>query len=323
MFTQEKDVLDKIVPNLVGVDIGCGMETVKLKAKRLELPKLDNFIRQNIPCGRDIREKVHCSHERIDLGELRCIHKLDMRRAKESLGTLGGGNHFIEVDKDSDDLYLVIHSGSRNLGLKVAEYYQKKAYEAVGGRKQTDIPYELAYLSEQDLEDYLHDMAIMQRFAGLNRQIIKEVILDGMKWKDEGSFSTIHNYIDIEAGILRKGAVSAKQGETLLIPMNMRDGSLICIGLGNADWNYSAPHGAGRQMSRSEAESSFTVSAFKKEMHGIYTSSVNRDTLDECPMVYKPMEEIIKNISETVKIDRIIKPIYNFKASEHASQKCP
>ena len=292
MFTQEKDVLDKIVPNLVGVDIGCGMETVKLKAKRLELPKLDNFIRQNIPCGRDIREKVHCSHERIDLGELRCIHKLDMRRAKESLGTLGGGNHFIEVDKDSDDLYLVIHSGSRNLGLKVAEYYQKKAYEAVGGRKQTDIPYELAYLSEQDLEDYLHDMAIMQRFAGLNRQIIKEVILDGMKWKDEGSFSTIHNYIDIEAGILRKGAVSAKQGETLL-------------------------------MSRSEAESSFTVSAFKKEMHGIYTSSVNRDTLDECPMVYKPMEEIIKNISETVKIDRIIKPIYNFKASEHASQKCP
>ncbi len=314
---------DKVVPSLVGVDIGCGMETVKLKAKRLELPKLDNFIRQNIPCGRDIREKVHCSHERIDLGELRCIHKLDMRRAKESLGTLGGGNHFIEVDKDSDDLYLVIHSGSRNLGLKVAEYYQKKAYEAVGGRKQTDIPYELAYLSEQDLEDYLHDMAIMQRFAGLNRQIIKEVILDGMKWKDEGSFSTIHNYIDIEAGILRKGAVSAKQGETLLIPMNMRDGSLICIGLGNADWNYSAPHGAGRQMSRSEAESSFTVSAFKKEMHGIYTSSVNRDTLDECPMVYKPMEEIIKNISETVKIDRIIKPIYNFKASEHASQKCP
>lgn len=226
------------------------------------------------------------------------------------------------MDKDSDDLYLVIHSGSRNLGLKVAEYYQKKAYEAVGGRKQTDIPYELAYLSEQDLEDYLHDMAIMQRFAGLNRQIIKEVILDGMKWKDEGSFSTIHNYIDIEAGILRKGAASAKQGETLLIPMNMRDGSLICIGLGNADWNYSAPHGAGRQMSRSEAESSFTVSAFKKEMHGIYTSSVNRDTLDECPMVYKPMEEIIKNISETVKIDRIIKPIYNFKASEHASKKC-
>ena len=289
---------------------------------RSELPRLDSFIRQNIPCGRDIREKAHCSHRQIDLDELRCIHKLDMRRAKESLGTLGGGNHFIEVDKDGDDLYLVIHTGSRNLGLKVAEFYQKKSYEAVGGRKQTDTPYELAYLSERDLEDYLHDMAIMQHFAGLNRQIIKEVILDGMKWKDEGSFSTIHNYIDIEAGILRKGAVSARQGETLLIPMNMRDGSLICTGLGNADWNYSAPHGAGRLMSRGEAESSFTVSAFKKEMHGIYTTSVSRDTLDECPMAYKPMEEIIKNISETVKIDRVIKPIYNFKASEHASKKC-
>lgn len=312
---------DKVVPNLVGVDIGCGMETAKLKIKRLELPKLDSFIRQNIPCGRDIREKPHRRHENIDLEELRCIKKIDARRAKESLGTLGGGNHFIEVDRDGDDLYLVIHTGSRNPGLKVAEYYQQKAYESVGGRKQTDIPYELAYLSGQDLEDYLHDMAIMQNFAALNRQIIKDVILDGMKWKDEGSFSTIHNYIDIEAGILRKGAVSAKQGETLLIPMNMRDGSLICTGLGNADWNDSAPHGAGRLMSRNEAESSFTVSAFKKEMEGIYTTSVSRDTLDECPMAYKPMEEIIKNISETVKIERIIKPIYNFKASEDVCKK--
>lgn len=312
---------DKIVPNLVGVDIGCGMETVKFKTKRLELPKLDNFIRQNIPCGKEIRETPHRSHEKINIDELRCIKKLDTRRAKESLGTLGGGNHFIEVDKNGDDLYLVIHTGSRNLGLKVAEYYQNKAYESLGGRNQTDIPYELAYLSGHNLEDYLHDMSIIQNYASLNRQIIKEIILNGMKWKDEGSFSTIHNYIDINAVILRKGAVSAKLGETLLIPMNMRDGSLICTGLGNADWNYSAPHGAGRLMSRSEAESSFTVSAFKKEMEGIYTTSVGSDTLDECPMAYKPMEEIIKNIAETVKIESIIKPIYNFKASENAGKK--
>jgi len=312
---------DKVVPNLVGVDIGCGMETVKLKTKRAELPKLDSFIRQNIPSGMSVREKPHRSHGRIDIDELRCIKKLDTRRAKESLGTLGGGNHFIEVDKNGDDLYLVIHTGSRNLGKKVAEYYQDKAFKALGVRDQTDIPYELAYLEGQDLEDYLHDMAIMQDYASLNRQIIKEVILDGMKWKDEGGFSTIHNYIDMDSKILRKGAVSAKQGEPLLIPMNMRDGSLICTGLGNADWNYSAPHGAGRLMSRSEAESSFTVSAFKKEMEGIYTTSVGRETLDECPMAYKPMEEIIKNIAETVSIESIIKPIYNFKASENAGKK--
>ena len=312
---------DTVVPNLVGVDIGCGMETIKLKCKRLELQKLDSFIRQNIPCGREIREHPHRSHGRIDIDALRCIKKLDARRAKESLGTLGGGNHFIEVDKDGDDLYLVIHTGSRNLGLKVAEYYQKKAYEAVGGREQADIPYEFAYLTGQDLEDYLHDMSIMQDFASLNRQIIKEMILDGMKWKDDGGFSTIHNYIDIETRVLRKGAVSAKQGELLLIPMNMRDGSLICTGLGNEEWNYSAPHGAGRRMSRSEAEASFTVSAFKKEMKGIYTTSVSRDTLDECPMAYKPMNEIIQHISETVKIERVIRPVYNFKACEHAGGK--
>ncbi len=314
-------ISDKVVPNLVGVDIGCGMETVKLKAKRLEPQKLDNFIRQNIPCGRAVREKPHHNYGRVDIYELRCIKKLDIRHAAESIGTLGGGNHFIEVDQDGDDLYLIIHTGSRSLGLKVAEYYQKKAYEAVGGRKQTDIPYELAYLTGQDLEDYLHDMAIMQNFANLNRQIIKAVILNGMKWKDEGSFSTVHNYIDMKAGILRKGAVSAQKGERLLIPMNMRDGSLICTGLGNADWNYSAPHGAGRLMSRGEAKSSFTVSDFKKEMAGIYTTSVDSDTLDECPMAYKPMEEIVKHISETVKIDRVIRPIYNFKAGENADSK--
>ena len=312
---------DYVVPNLVGVDIGCGMLTVQLEEKRLNLPELDSFIHQNIPYGRDVRERTHRSHGRINLEDLRCYKKVDTRRAKESLGTLGGGNHFIEVDKDDDGtLYLVIHTGSRNLGLRVAELYQKKAYNAVGGRKQTEIPYELAYLTGEEKDDYLYDMAFMQRFAELNRRIIKEVILDGMKLHEADSFTTIHNYIDTDKMILRKGAVSANEGERLLIPMNMRDGSLICTGLGNEDWNCSAPHGAGRRFSRTEAENSFTVSEFKKQMEGIYTTSVSKDTLDECPMAYKPMDEILGNISDTVRVERIIRPIYNFKASEHGGR---
>lgn len=310
-----------VVPNLVGVDIGCGMLTVQLEEKRLNLPELDSFIHQNIPYGRDVRERTHRSHGRINLEDLRCYKKVDTRRAKESLGTLGGGNHFIEVDKDDDGtLYLVIHTGSRNLGLRVAELYQKKAYNAVGGRKQTEIPYELAYLTGEEKDDYLYDMAFMQRFAELNRRIIKEVILDGLKLHEVDSFTTIHNYIDTDKMILRKGAVSANEGERLLIPMNMRDGSLICTGLGNEDWNCSAPHGAGRRFSRTEAENSFTVSEFKKQMEGIYTTSVSKDTLDECPMAYKPMDEILGNISDTVRVERIIRPIYNFKASEHGGR---
>jgi len=310
-----------VVPNLVGVDIGCGMLTVQLEEKRLNLPELDSFIRQNIPYGRDVRERSHRSHGRINLEDLRCYKKVDTRRAKESLGTLGGGNHFVEVDKDDDgNLYLVIHTGSRNLGLRVAELYQKKAYNAVGGRKQTEIPYELAYLTGEEKDDYLYDMAFMQRFAELNRRIIKEVILDGLKLHEADSFTTIHNYIDTEAMVLRKGAVSAKKDERLLIPMNMRDGSLICTGLGNEDWNCSAPHGAGRRFSRRDAENSFTVSEFKKQMEGIFTTSVSQETLDECPMAYKPMEEILQNIGETVRVERIIRPIYNFKASEHGGR---
>lgn len=315
-------VKDAVVPNVVGVDIGCGMLTVKLNEKRIDLPKLDSFIRQNIPCGRDIRERSHRSHGRLDVYELLCVKRVDIRRAKESLGTLGGGNHFIEIDKDDEgNLYLVIHTGSRNLGLRVAQYYQNIAYKACGGRAQTTIPYELAFLQGDAMQDYLQDMEFMQRFAELNRTIIKEVILDGMKLHEEESFSTVHNYIDTENMILRKGAVSAQKGERLLIPMNMRDGSLICTGLGNEDWNFSAPHGAGRLMSRKDALSSFTLNAFKKSMDGIFTTSVTADTIDECPMVYKPMEEIIKNIKETVTIERTIKPIYNFKASENFHRK--
>ena len=313
---------DYVVPNLVGVDIGCGMLTIALKEKRINLPELDSFIRKNIPAGRYLRERTHRSHGRIDIEELRCYQHIDTRRAKESLGTLGGGNHFIEVDKDDEgNLYLVIHTGSRNLGLRVAEYYQKLAYKAIGGKSQSEIPYELAYLTSSDEEDYLHDMELMQRFASLNRDIIKEVILDGMKLHEVDSFTTIHNYIDVENNILRKGAVSANKGEKLLIPMNMRDGSLICIGLGNEDWNYSAPHGAGRRFGRKDAENNFTLSEFKKQMEGIYTTSVVQDTIDESPMAYKPMDEIVKNIGHTVTIERVIKPIYNFKASEKQARR--
>ncbi len=315
-------VQDTIIPNVVGVDIGCGMLAVRLKEKKIDLPKLDSFIKQNIPCGREVRQRPHRSHGRLDIYDLRCVKKIDIRRAAESLGTLGGGNHFIEVDKDDDgNLYLVIHSGSRNLGLRVAEHYQKLAYKECGGKNQSEIPYELAYLSGDSMQDYLHDMAFMQAFADLNRTVMKEVILDGMKLTEEDSFTTVHNYVDIDAMILRKGAVSAKKGERLLIPMNMRDGSLICTGLGNEDWNCSAPHGAGRLMSRSEAFNNFTLSEFQKSMEGIFTTTVTRDTLDECPMVYKPMEDILKHIKDTVTVDKIIKPIYNFKAAENGGRR--
>ena len=311
-----------VVPNIVGVDIGCGMDVVKLEEKRLNLPELDSFIRNNIPHGFAVRERSHRSHGRIDLDELLCLPKLDKRRIKESLGTLGGGNHFIEVDRDEEDnLYLIIHTGSRNPGLQVAQYYQKVAYRSLGGKEQTAVPYELAYLSGEDRDAYLHDMDFMQRFAALNRRIIREEILDNMNIHEADFFTTVHNYIDMDAMILRKGAVSAKAGERLLIPLNMRDGSLICTGLGNDEWNQSAPHGAGRLYSRKDAEARFTVSAFKHEMEGIFSTSVDADTLDECPMAYKNADTIIRAIGETVTIEKQLKPIYNFKASDHVRTK--
>ena len=313
---------DYVVPNLVGVDIGCGMDVVRLKEKRINLPALDAFISKNIPHGRDVREKPHRNSGQIDISELECFGKIDARRGQESIGTLGGGNHFIEVDRDEEDnLYLVIHTGSRNLGLQVAEYYQKLAYESVGGRAQTEIPFELAYLTGEDRDRYPHDMEIMQRYAALNRQTIRDCILDGLKLHEAEFFTTVHNYIDLEHGILRKGSVSARAGERLLIPMNMRDGALICVGLGNDDWNQSAPHGAGRLFSRSQAESSCTLSAFKKSMEGIYTSTVSQDTLDECPMAYKDPQTIISAIGDTVRIEKQIRPIYNFKSSDRFTSK--
>jgi len=341
-------VTDKIVPNLVGVDIGCGMETVAVREKHIELQKLDKLIYEKIPSGFQIREKTHRYYEQIDLEELYCYRQIHAVRAEKSLGTLGGGNHFIEVDKDEEGtIYVVVHSGSRHLGVEVAQYYQEEAYKALNGQTKkdidqriadlkaqgrekeiqksiaelkntvkTNIPKVLAYVSGELFDQYIHDMKIVQNYAGLNRKAMMDEIIKGMKLHVTSQFTTIHNYIDTDAMILRKGAVSAKKGEKLLIPINMRDGSLICTGRGNDDWNQSAPHGAGRLMSRSAAKQSFTVSEFRKQMNGIYSTSVNKETLDECPMAYKGMDEIVKNITDTAVIYNMLRPIYNFKASE-------
>lgn len=340
-------ITDKVVPNLVGVDIGCGMETVRIREEHLELQKLDKLIYERIPSGFSIRDKAHRYIKDVNLNELNCLPYVKLSRAEKSIGTLGGGNHFIEVDKDDEgNIYIVVHSGSRHLGVEVANYYQEAGYKVLNhtdstsiqawvsqmkaeGRdkeiqkelkklknlKQTNIPKALAYVSGDLFEQYIHDMKIVQHFAMLNRQAIMDEIIKGMKLHIEEQFTTIHNYIDTESMILRKGAVSARAGEQLLIPINMRDGSLVCVGKGNEDWNYSAPHGAGRLMSRSEAKETFTVSEFKAQMEEIYTTSVNKSTLDECPMAYKKMDDILENIGPTVDVVKIIKPIYNFKAS--------
>lgn len=341
-------ITDKVIPNLVGVDIGCGMETIMIADKEIDLEKLDKLIYEKIPSGHNIRKIPHELINEIDLNQLRCTGHVKMDRATRSIGTLGGGNHFIEAGKDKEgNIYITVHSGSRHLGLEVANYYQKMGYKALNkvsdidiekiieqlkneGREKeinktikeikkqviTDIPPALAYVSEELFDDYIHDMKLIQRFAVLNRKAMMDEIIKGLGIEVVEEFTTIHNYIDTDMMILRKGAVSAKEGEKLLIPINMRDGSLICIGKGNEDWNYSAPHGAGRLMSRTKAKKTFELKNFKKEMEGIYTTSVNKDTLDECPMAYKAMEDIIKNIGDTVDIVKRIIPIYNFKAGE-------
>ncbi|MDE5885697.1 MAG: RtcB family protein [Oscillospiraceae bacterium] len=339
-------ITDKVVPNLVGVDIGCGMETTILKEKFIEPQKLDKLIRAEIPSGFASRKKPHKYAEQIDLTELYCYKHIHAQLALHSIGSLGGGNHFIEVDKDnSGRIYLVIHSGSRHLGVEVARYYQELAYKKLNGSddntiqqtikmlkeqdrrkeiestvkklrsvKRTNVPKHFAYCEGELFEQYLHDMKIIQEFAVLNRQAMTDVIIKGMHWHVKDQFTTTHNYIDLNRMILRKGAVSAQSGEILLIPMNMRDGSLLCKGKGNPDWNYSAPHGAGRLMSRSQAKSQCAIAEYRKQMQGIFTTSVGMDTLDECPMAYKPMQEIIDNLAPTAEILEIIKPIYNFKA---------
>lgn len=309
-------IQDKAVPNLVGVDIGCGMETVQLDGRQMELQRLDQLIHEKIPSGFDIRKGPHPYSRDIDLGLLRCKAHVNLQRGFCSIGTLGGGNHFIEVNRDEEDnFYIVVHSGSRHLGKEVAEYYQKAGYEALSKEnKAGNIPYALAYVEGTLFDDYLHDMKLVQEFADLNRKGIMNEIVRGMKFDVADRFTTVHNYIDTDQMILRKGAVSAQRGEMLLIPINMRDGSLICIGKGNEDWNYSAPHGAGRLMSRSRAKENFSLSQFQKEMKDIYTTSVGRDTLDECPMAYKDVKNIVDNIGPSAEILKTIKPVYNFKA---------
>ncbi|NLG24959.1 MAG: RtcB family protein, partial [Clostridiales bacterium] len=294
-------IADAVVPNFVGVDIGCGMETARLAQRRVEPNRLDRVIREGIPSGFAVRDKPHPMGEEIDLGGLRCARAVKLDRAYRSIGRLGGGNHFIEVGRGEDgELYLVVHSGSRHLGVEIAQYYQEQGYRQLSGASDQrqkalvrrlkaegrgreipdalralrespaapDVPRAMAYVSGALMDDYLHDMRLAQRFADLNRRAMVREIVRALKLDIAQQFTTVHNYIDLDAMVLRKGAVSAREGERLLIPINMRDGSLICVGKGNADWNCSAPHGAGRLMSRAEANQRFTVSEFKKQMAG-------------------------------------------------------
>lgn len=303
---------ERIVPNLVGVDIGCGMETVNIGKPGMDFRKLDKVIRETVPSGFASRDKAHRFADEWDIDELKCAKILQKDKTLKSIGTLGGGNHFIEIahDRESGDYFLIVHSGSRNPGLQVANYYQKIA----GDKRAENVPYELAYLEGEQFRDYVHDMKIMQAFADLNRRAIAAEILKGMKWKPQASFATVHNYLDTENMILRKGAVSAQKGEQLLVPMNMRDGSLLCEGLGNPEWNFSAPHGAGRLFSRKQAKNSITLTQFKNDMQGIYSSCISRNTLDESPAAYKPMTKIVEQIGATAKIKAVLQPVYNFKA---------
>jgi len=333
------EISDKITPNLVGVDIGCGMLTVELKEKEIDLPKLDAVVNEYIPNGFNIHEKQQAD---FDFSRLICRKHLDIERAKLSIGSLGGGNHFIEVGKNSSgNLFLVIHSGSRNIGAQVANYYQKIAIsnlsdnskereeliaklkaegrekeiaKAIKKLKKPSINKDLAYLTGDDFRNYLHDMKIMQEYAVLNRRTMANIILLKANLTEKSSFETIHNYIDFKRMILRKGAISAENDEILLIPINMRDGSIIARGKGNADWNYSAPHGAGRLMGRSQAHKDLDLDTFKEQMKGVYSTSVMAETLDEAPNAYKSITEILETITDTVDVIDVIEPIYNFKA---------
>ena len=340
-------VIDKAVPNVVGVDIGCGMYTVNLGNSEIDMEQMDAAA-HFIPSGTDVWEG---RKERFNLLDLRCYRELkDVKRLERSLGTLGGGNHFIEIDQALDGTkYLVIHSGSRNLGKQVAEHYQQLAtdlnqgkeeyytkrdaliaeYKAAGRRneiqaalkelhwkaREATIPEDLCYLYGKYLEDYLHDVEICQKFARRSRELMAEIILGRLSLTALDAFHTIHNYIDTEEMILRKGAIAAHDGERVLIPINMRDGSVLAVGRGNPEWNYSAPHGAGRILSRTEAKETLDLEEYRREMAGVYTTSVNEKTLDEAPMAYKSLSDIIDVISESVDIIEVLKPIYNYKAN--------
>lgn len=355
------DLGNKVIPNIVGVDIGCGMLCVELGKIELDLEKLDKIINRYIPAGRNIREQKLMDFKKIN--ELYCLRELkESNKFNRAIGTLGGGNHFIEIDVDDENnKYLVIHTGSRNLGKQVADYYQNLAIELCSGKEEMyqkkekiiktykeqrrkseiqqalkelekeyknnkpDMPKDLCYLEGKYRKMYLHDMKICQEYASLNRNhIAKEILMNyfQLTYVPEidyphimnNRFETIHNYISFDDNIVRKGAISAKKGEKVLIPINMRDGSIIAVGKGNENWNQSAPHGAGRIMSRTKAKEKFKLEEFKESMKGVYSTSIGEETIDEAPFVYKPIQEIIENIKDTVEIQKIIKPIYNFKA---------
>lgn len=339
-------ITDKVVPNIVGVDIGCGMYTVCLGKIDIDFEKLDTVV-HGIPSGKNVWEG---RQKKFDLTVLNCYRNLkDTKRIERSIGTLGGGNHFIEIEKTQQDIkYMIIHTGSRNLGKQVANYYQDMAidlqkgkqeyfqkrdemiaqYKKEGRRKELQqalktivwtqkklqIPKELCFLYGKYMEQYMHDIAICQQFAKENRELIAQKIMEAMAWKAQETFHTVHNYIDVKENIVRKGAISAKKDEKVLIPINMKDGSILAIGKGNAEWNHSAPHGAGRLYSRSQAKEQFTLQQYQKEMEGIYSTCVTEKTLDESPMAYKKLEDIVNAVQQTVDVIEVMKPIYNFKA---------
>ena len=343
---------DKVIPNIVGVDIGCGLYCANLGKIDIDYEKLDNFINESIPSGMEVNNKVVAE---FDIEQLYCYDELKHYNwIKKSVGSLGGGNHFIEIDRDDEDnKYLIIHTGSRNLGSQVAELYQDLAdkiinygyidyinkkqeviekYKKLGKQKEIQstlnklqkeseinkniIPRDLAYLEGKERDNYLHDMKLCQEFAVLNRNTIAKTIAEYMGFNIENSFESVHNYISFEDNIVRKGAISAKKGEKLIIPINMKDGCILGYGKGNEDWNNSAPHGAGRIMSRKQAKEKITMEDYKKSMKNIYTTSVNEYTIDEAPFVYKTLNEILNHIGDTVEVEKIIKPVYNFKANK-------
>ncbi|CAH2716190.1 RNA-splicing ligase RtcB [Neobacillus rhizosphaerae] len=338
---------DTVVPNLVGVDVGCGVLTVKIQDKKVDFNELDNIIRTYVPSGQELHSDetvgfINTSFPAIQ--EFKAEHILNENRSLYSLGTLGGGNHFIEISVDSDGYhYLTIHTGSRYVGAKIATYYQKVAISKLRQHDLTEIieklkgegrnkeiqtviqsykeknpviPNDLAYLEGEDFQHYIHDMKLAQSFAKANREEIARSITDNMGFEEMDRFDTVHNYIDTDNLILRKGAVSAQKGERLIIPINMRDGSILAVGKGNEEWNYSAPHGAGRVLSRTKAMKTLNMEDFHNTMKDVWTTSVSEETLDEAPMAYKSMNEILEKVEETVEIAGFIKPVYNFKASE-------
>ncbi|MGG3641669.1 RtcB family protein [Bacillus gobiensis] len=338
---------DKVVPNLVGVDVGCGVLTVKLKEKDIDFDRLDKVIRAFVPSGQDVHSDQTVSYisTSFPAPELfKANHVLSQEKSVHSLGTLGGGNHFIEVSADTEGFhYLTIHTGSRYVGAKIANYYQKTAISNLRKRdvstlikqlkaegryneieaaiknyneKNPIIPDDLAYLEGEYFHNYIHDMKLAQGYAKANREEIARAIVENMGFVELDRFDTVHNYIDTDQMILRKGAVSAQKGERLIIPINMRDGSILAVGKGNEEWNYSAPHGAGRILSRRQAMKTLSMNEFQSTMKDIWTTSVSQETLDEAPMAYKPLNEILEKIEETAEIAGFIKPIYNFKASE-------